>query len=144
MYSAIRLFKQICHKSWLMGQNAPSGSLQMMENWERLIHQMVMLPFRGTSRGWRSGQRGSSWKSTKVNAKSCTWERDMLGAHCLDSSFAKEDPGMGQVDHKPIQFREKKHPGLLKSRVREVILLLWSVLTRPYLECCVQLWALQC
>lgn len=37
---------------------------------EQLMHQMVVLPFRGSLEGWRGEQRGSSWRPTKVNVKS--------------------------------------------------------------------------
>lgn len=41
--------------TWMIGQNAPSANMKMIGNWEeRLIHQTDVLPFRGTSRGWRN------------------------------------------------------------------------------------------
>lgn len=38
-----------------------------------LIHQISVLPLRGTSTGWRKGQRGISGSSTRQNTKSCIW-----------------------------------------------------------------------
>lgn len=58
-----------------MWQSAASASFQEMENWEELlIRQSVVLPFRGTSTGWRNGQRGNSQSSGKGNANSYIWE----------------------------------------------------------------------
>jgi len=96
--------------------------MKMQQNREEwLTHQMVALPFRRASTGWRRGQRGSSWRLAEVRK-----EGERLRAHCLESGFAKKDLGMGQVDHKPVHFWGTKHPGLLKNmarRVREGILL---------------------
>lgn len=57
--------------AWMMGQRAPSASLQPIQNWlEWLMHQKAALPFRWTL---KVGKCTSS-ASTKGNEKSCTWE----------------------------------------------------------------------
>lgn len=46
---------------WMMGQSAPSASLQVTQSWrKRLICQKLMLPSRGTSAGWSSRPTGTS------------------------------------------------------------------------------------
>lgn len=58
-----------------MEQSILSASLQMPQNWKKwLIEQMVVLPSRGTSRGWRNRLGGTSWNSVRRNVQSCTWE----------------------------------------------------------------------
>lgn len=42
------------------------------QDW-RLIHHVVVLPFRGTRTGWRMGLRGVSSRSAKGNVQSCIW-----------------------------------------------------------------------
>lgn len=64
-------------RAWMMGiECAPSASLQAIQSWkECLMHQMLVLPSRGTSTGWRNGPTGNSWSSTRGNAKPCSWRR---------------------------------------------------------------------
>jgi len=58
----------------MMKQSVPSASLLMIQNQkERLIHQKAVLPFRGTSTGWRNGPTETSRSLTKGSAKSSTW-----------------------------------------------------------------------
>lgn len=53
---------------------APSASLQAIQSWkECLMYQMLVLPSRGTSTGWRNGPTGNSWSSTRGNAEPCSW-----------------------------------------------------------------------
>ncbi|KAK4829773.1 hypothetical protein QYF61_006572 [Mycteria americana] len=78
----------------------------------------------------------------------------MLGATLLESSFAEKDLGI-LVDAKltmnqQCALAETKANGILgfmrqniASRLREVILLLYSALVRPHLGCWVQFWAPQ-
>lgn len=48
-------------KIWTVALSIVSASLQMAQNYkEQLIRQRVMLPFRGTWKGWRNGQTGTS------------------------------------------------------------------------------------
>lgn len=59
-----------------MWQSAAPVSFQEVENWEELlIQQSVVLSFRGTSTGWRNGQRGNPQSSRKGNADSLIWEK---------------------------------------------------------------------
>lgn len=92
----------------VLWDRAPSAGLQVMQNREeRLVHQRVVLPRRGTSAGWRSGQWGAFWQSAKVNVKACAWEGDGLWAAAWRART---------WDRLTInQFRNKKHPGLLKN-----------------------------
>lgn len=58
--------------TWMTGQRAPSG-LQMIQSWEGWVtHQVVVLPSRGPSIGWRTGRTGTSCDSSKGSAKPCT------------------------------------------------------------------------
>lgn len=67
--------------NWIKGQQISLGSLLMTQNWEEwLIHERVVLPFRGTLTGWRNGlreanksQQGESIKSrTRGGMTPCT------------------------------------------------------------------------
>ncbi|GAB0208906.1 mitochondrial enolase superfamily member 1 [Grus japonensis] len=141
---------------WMMGQSVPSACLLMTQNWEeRLIGQRLILPSRGTLTGWRNGQAGASCSSTKGKCKVLHLERnnpmhqDMLGTAQLESSLAEKDLGV-LVDTKlnttqQCTLAAKKANGILgcirqsiASRLREVILSLYSALVRPHLECRVQ------
>ena len=93
-----------------MGQNAPSASLQMMQNpEERLTDQAAGPPFRGTWTGWSNKQRGISWSSATGNAK--PWPREeptrSLGkaggwvAGKLPCRAGPAGPGWHQADHGP-------------------------------------------
>lgn len=49
------------------------ASLQVIQNWEEwLMHQLVVLPFRGTSTGRRKGLTRNLMKFNKGKAKPCT------------------------------------------------------------------------
>lgn len=63
-----------------------------------MIHQRVVLPFRGTYTGWTTGPKGTSWSSAKGNDKSCLWESITNPVHqcglrsdCLESRSAEKD-----------------------------------------------------
>ncbi|KAJ7409638.1 hypothetical protein WISP_113250 [Willisornis vidua] len=105
----------------------------------------------------------SEWNSLKFNQGQCRvlhlgrsnpLHQYRLGAELLKSSSVEKDVGV-LVDNKLSMNRQcdlvaKKANGILgcirksiASRLREVILLLYSALVRPLLECCVQFWTPQ-
>lgn len=70
--------------NFMMGQNAPSTSLQRIQNREEVfMHHLVVLPFRGTSTGWRNGMSGISTSSAKGTAKPCRlgWTNPCTSTH---------------------------------------------------------------
>ncbi|KAK4830641.1 hypothetical protein QYF61_012484 [Mycteria americana] len=69
--------------TWMLIQSEASANLQMIQNWELwLIHQRVLLPFRGTWTNWTTGQRGMS-SSTRGNAMACTGGKITSGPNTL-------------------------------------------------------------
>ncbi|KAJ7400956.1 hypothetical protein BTVI_100231 [Pitangus sulphuratus] len=81
-------------------------------------------------------------------------EASLAGSDLLESSFVEKD--LGILVCKKLSMRQqgvlvaKKASGILKcirksiaSRLRKVILSLYSPLERSHLECCVQVWAPQ-
>lgn len=82
-----------------------------LEDWEEwLVHQMVMLPFRGILASWMDQLRGMSWNLTKENAKSCTcW---VVSPHILQGAEGQRagkqlyskvsgSPGEHELEHVP-------------------------------------------
>ena len=76
-------------------------SLQRIQNREEgLMQQLVVLPFRGTSTGWRNGLTGIWEGSIKGKAKPCPWGRINLctstlwGPSELEGSFEERDLGV--------------------------------------------------
>ncbi|KAK4818039.1 hypothetical protein QYF61_004163 [Mycteria americana] len=115
---------------------------RVVKHWNRLPREVVESP----------SLEGVLFKGS---AKSCTWggtalmHQNMLGAKWLESSFAKKDMVVLQVEYDPSMCPYGKE-GILgcvrrrvASRSREVTLLLYSALTRPRLEYCIQFWGLQ-
>ena len=73
-----------------------------------------------------------------------------LGTELLESSRGKRDPGVLVDSRVTMSQHCKKANGILGcirrgvvSKLREALLLLYSVLVRPHLEYCVQFWAPQ-
>lgn len=103
-------------------QSAPAAGLQMMHNWEEwLMDNMVVLPFRGTSIGWRSGLRCiTKFHKGKWQILHLCWNntrhQHTLRANILDS------------------IRKST-----ASRAREVILHLCLALVRPVVCYCLLL-----
>ena len=84
-----------------MGQSAPSASLQMMQHWHNcLIHQMVVLPFRGTLGGWKIGQEEPHEIKQKGKCPVLHLRRNnamhkyTLGANCLEICFTEKALGV--------------------------------------------------
>lgn len=91
--------------TWMMGQNAPLASLQVIWNGEQwLICCTVVLPFRGLLTVCTNGLMEASWSSTKENAKSC----NLWGIASHNSS------GLGQMTEKQLDRRESGCPGAHK------------------------------
>ena len=87
-------------------------------------NQMVVLPFRRTSTGWRNGQRALSGSSRKGNAKSFPWggitcAPVQAGGWQSGKQLCRGGPGSPggeQVDHEPAMRPcgkgGQQHPGL--------------------------------
>jgi len=130
-----------------MGQSVPSASLQTTQNWEAwLTHQMLLLPFWGTSTKWRNGLTEAWQISTKGNANPCTWgEMTPCTSTGRSPPAGKQlcrkgpvGPGEHQVAHKPEMWPAAKQAksilGCIRqsmvSKSREMILPLYSALVR--------------
>lgn len=78
---------------------APSGNLQRIGNvQEELMQQQALLPFRGSSAGWRSRHTGNlgnwvQWREMQSQAsdKEAPMQHYTWGTHCLGNSFAEKD-----------------------------------------------------
>jgi len=81
------------------------------------MHQMVMLPLKGTSTGWRNGLIGASSSSTNENAKCYTW-RGITS--CISSGEAEKawvllmgtELDMRVQQGHPCSKGDQQHPGL--------------------------------
>lgn len=96
-------------KVWMLGQRS-SAVLQMIHSSEEwVMYHTYVLQIRWILAGKRTGQRGTSWGSSRGNAKSCKLGRNdpmhqyMLEVHWIKNSSAERDTGiLGlQVAHKP-------------------------------------------
>lgn len=106
---------------WMIGQSAPSGDLQTMQNW---ADPMSVLPLKDPLINWENGSTQISQSSTKGNDKSWTWGRifshtstqwgllagKQLYKKCLES------PDGHQVDHESSVYtcgkEGQQHPRL--------------------------------
>ena len=121
-----------------------------------MIHKTDVLPLRGTWKGWRNGHRRTSVSSTMRNTEPCTWEGTTPGTStCWAHQGLAEKALKVLVDTKlntsqQCALTEKAADSVLgcirksiTSKLREVLLPLYSALVRPHLEYRVQFWTSQ-
>lgn len=107
LFSCGWYWDQYCLTSSLMtqrvGQNVPSGILQLIQDWEELlIHQMVVLPFRGTLTDWELDTCTAlvqMWHEKVMpyfpNGHLLNWHCIVLGIYCLQLTAQEVNGGGG-------------------------------------------------
>lgn len=129
---------------WMMGQSAPSASLQVGQHWEEwLTHQMAA--FRGTWTGRRTRLTWAFMKFNKGNAKSCTWEGitpcTRTGWWLVDWKATLHrrtcafwwTPGWTSAGKMPCGKQGQLSPGLCEEECcQQMILPPYSTLARPH------------
>lgn len=107
LFSCGWYWDQYCLTSSLMtqrvGQNVPSGILQLIQDWEELlIHQMVVLPFRGTLTDWELDTCTALvqiWHEKVMpyfpNGHLLNWHCIVLGIYCLQLTAQEVNGGGG-------------------------------------------------
>lgn len=124
-----------------MAQTAPSTSLQMIENWEEwLIHQTVVLLFRGTLIGWGTDHAGTSGYSTKGKAKSYTEEEIIectsAGSAPTSCSLAEKVLGIlvDKLNISALKAKVNDSLGRIRKSIASIlgeVIPLYSGLVRP-------------
>lgn len=140
---------------------APSGNLQRIWNvQEELMHQLVVLPFRGSSVGWRRWQTGNlgnwvQWREIQSLAPDKEAPHAALHTSTLSGKqFYRErveSPGLQQIDHGPAVWHCGKDgqqpPRAAGGRVLAAGQGRWPLLSAQpcvaHLGCCIQVRALQ-
>ena len=146
-------FSLDCYEIPMPSQTQGEVLSQMTPSWVvQLTCQKDGMSSRGTWPSLRNGPVWTSWSSTRLSARSYQYR---LRDKRIESSPDKKDLGV-LVDVKLDMSQQCTLAaqrancilGCIKrnasSRLREVILPLCSILVRPHLKSCIQLWSPQC
>lgn len=94
-----------------MRQSAHFRNLQVLQNWEKWwMHQLVVVPFRKTSSGWKNGTTWTSWRHQRQTQNLPHREEQFhtsthAGVQTVGKQLGKEGPVAPldlQADHEPM------------------------------------------